>query len=142
MTVSISAASVVDATGWSAELVAWICFAAGLALVGLGVYLGLTTKAVAKKEAEGKIEAAQDAVDQLAAQGQAQVGAEAQLGPTAAATKAEIETTKDEAKSKLGDLGTIIGSLPEHLRFAGLLVLIGAVLVSVATVQFGGTALF
>jgi hypothetical protein len=32
--------------------------------------------------------------------------------------------------------------LPENLRFAGVLVLVGTVLIGVATIQFGGTSLF
>jgi hypothetical protein len=32
--------------------------------------------------------------------------------------------------------------LPENLRFSGMLVLVGAVLISIATIQFGGVSLF
>ena len=48
----------------------------------------------------------------------------------------------EAAKSALEQVGSIVASLPENLRFAGLLVLVGAVLMSVATIQFGGTSLF
>jgi len=48
----------------------------------------------------------------------------------------------DAAKSALEQVQGIVGALPENLRFAGLLVLIGTLLISVATVQFGHISLF
>jgi hypothetical protein len=36
----------------------------------------------------------------------------------------------------------IVAALPENLRFAGLLVLVGTVLMGVATIQFGGVSPF
>ena len=55
---------------------------------------------------------------------------------------ASAQTTAAEAKNTLEEIGGIVGALPENLRFAGLLILVGTVLMSVATVQFGGHSLF
>lgn len=49
---------------------------------------------------------------------------------------------REEAKGKFSEIGSLVGSLPEHLRYAGLLIVVGAALIGVATVQFGGTSLF
>ena len=45
-------------------------------------------------------------------------------------------------KSALDEVSGIVAALPENLRFAGLLILVGAALMSVATVQFGGHSIF
>lgn len=58
------------------------------------------------------------------------------------AAAADAESTAGAAKSAVEQLGGAVGSLPEYLRFSGLLLLVGTVLVSVATIQFGGTSLF
>jgi hypothetical protein len=55
---------------------------------------------------------------------------------------ADADTSAGAAKSALDQMSGIVGALPENLRFAGMLALVGTVLVSVATVQFGGTFLF
>jgi len=57
-------------------------------------------------------------------------------------TAKAVEEKADQVKSTLGEISSLVGSLPEHLRFAGLSVLVGAVLMSVATVQFGGHSIF
>jgi hypothetical protein len=104
-----------------------------------GVFVGvdLGSRNVAN-DVRNKVDAATTTVDQLksVAINGALSEATDQTAADAAAEKAE------EVKSKLGEIGSLLGSLPEHLRFAGLLILVGALLMSVATVQFGGQSIF
>ena len=135
------------ATLKNADVVAWISFGLGVAVLIAGVVVGLVTSLKKAPEAtKQKIDEAKDKIDETksnlaAAQAQAGAGgAAAAAGAPAAADAAA--TSADAAKTALEQVGDIVGSLPENLRFAGLLVLIGAVLMSVATIQFGGTSIF
>lgn len=60
----------------------------------------------------------------------------------AAGTAQEASASAAAAKSAIEQVQGIVGSLPVNVRFAGLLVLVGAVLMSVATIEFGGVSLF
>jgi hypothetical protein len=114
-----------------AEAVAWICFVVGLILVSAGTAIGFyLTLFGPKKKVEEKTETVREQVDALEAQ-----AASPQAAPEAVATAEAAKKTLDEIKG-------IIAALPENLRFAGLLILVGAVLMSVGTVQFGGISLF
>jgi hypothetical protein len=124
------------------EAVTWICFGVGLVLVIGGSILGLTLSlraapsAASEKidEAKGKIEEARATMATAAQPG---------LESTAAASTAEAAVSSaEEAKSALEQVEGIVASLPENLRFSGMLVLVGVVLMSVATIQFGGVSLF
>jgi hypothetical protein len=123
----------------NAELVAWVCFGLGVLLVLAGVITGfdLSSRKVTS-DVQRKVNEASATIDQLRSA--------AVAGALNAATDQESASTAEdkaeEVKSKLGEIGSLVGSLPEHLRFAGLLILIGAVLMSVATVQFGGQSIF
>jgi cell division protein FtsL len=134
----------VDATNLTgnAELVAWICFIAGVVLLLAGVVIGLyLTFTKAKRDVEEvkkKVEEAKNHVDDLRASAvSGSLRGEANEEAASAATAQAAA-----AKSTLEEISGIIGSLPENLRFAGLLVLVGVVLMSVATVQFGGHSIF
>ena len=132
---------VANLTG-SANTVAWICFVAGLILLLAGVVIGLyltftKTKSDAEK-ARQKIEEASQHIDNLQASA-VSASLKAEADPQQATT---AQTQAAAAKSALEGIGDIISSLPENLRFAGLLVLVGVVLMSVATVQFGGHSIF
>jgi hypothetical protein len=127
----------------SAHLVAWICFFVGLALLLIGVFIGLATMfpgrfQIAEETARTKIAQVRKRIDDLQ---DIAVGA-------AHSDRADEETAGaavgqgEAAKSALDDVASIIGSLPETLRFPGLLVLVGALLMSVGTVEFGGHSLF
>ncbi len=128
----------------NAEIVAWVCFALGVAILLGGVTVGLvlsfrkTAKSVSAKDASAKVK---DAVQQVEAlKATAVAGAE---NPASDASAAKAASTQaDSAQSVLQEIGGIISALPESLRFAGLLVLISTALISVATVQFGGHSLF
>ena len=127
----------------SANLYAEYCFWAGVAMLFVGVAVGViisfqeppkavTSVAKAKlKKAKAKLEALQtitvDAADS---------------GKTAGTSPATAATTATEAKDLLSDIDGLLTALPERLRFAGLLVLIGGALMSVAMVQFGGHSIF
>lgn len=109
----------------NAEFVGYACFAIGAIVLLLGVAAGLTTSVKANAEAaKQKID---DAKQELAAA--------SQPGVAAAGAAAQASSALDEAQE-------IISALPEHLRFAGLLILVGTILIGVATVQFGGVSLF
>lgn len=137
----------------SAELVAWVCLVVGVLLVGAGVYHGWMTATQGSsktKERLARARAAVEEADEELARGRAVASAASRggQGESLAAGEALTQATgaakgkTEAAKSALEQVGGIVASLPENLRFAGLLVLVGAVLMSVATVQFGGTSLF
>jgi len=147
----------------NAKLVAWLSFAIGALVLGAGVYIGLwTSMQKPKKEAKDTLQEANarlddtkskladtktnlEAVSTASSSGLEGVGAAADVATAteAASSKAdEAASSAEAAKTALTQVGDLVGSLPENLRFAGLLVLIGAVLMSVATIQFGGTSLF
>jgi hypothetical protein len=123
----------------SAEIVAWACFVVGIVLLFAGVLIGLAlTFWKRTQDVKQKVEEAKDKVDQLKAT--AMSGSLKATADQEAAASAESMAA--EAKSTLEEIGGIVGALPENLRFAGLLILVGTVLMSVATVQFGGHSLF
>ena len=141
-----------------ASVVAVVCLICGLGLVGTGVYVGLT-KHVASAAAAGaqldetrerlaaaraEVDRAAEEIDRLrvAMEGPAGLESSADVGAVVTDAASSAAASTDRAKSAIEQVGGIIGSLPEDLRFAGMLVLVGTVLVSVATIQFGGTSLF
>ena len=123
----------------SAEIVAWVCFVVGIGVLFSGIAIGLfltfrkTTRDVRKKVAEGK-----DKVDDLTTA----MTSTMRAGPGQETAAAAAASQANEVKGKFEEIGELVGSLPENLRFAGLLVLVGTVLMGVATVQFGGQQLF
>jgi hypothetical protein len=128
----------------SAQVVAWLCFGLGVllllagAVIGLVLSFGKAPKGVTAKDATAKVEDAAAKVQTLKTT--AVAGAN---NPTSDSTAAAAASTQaDEVQSVLEEIGGIVSSLPESLRFAGLLVLIGTVLMGVATVQFGGHSIF
>ncbi|WP_324652017.1 hypothetical protein [Georgenia sp. H159] len=150
-----------------AELVAWVCVLVGVLVLGVGCVIGLrNVPADADRElrtaraslatATGEIAAVQEQVSrmrsivaarrQLAAD---EVAAIEEIDGRAVESTAVVEeaaqrasASAETASSAIEQVGSVISSLPERLRFAGLLVLVGTVLISVGTVQFGGTSLF
>lgn len=126
----------------NAEAIAWICFVLGGLVLLVGLFIGLVT-APKKAEAETKqkIEEAKAKLDQTTAQLEAATAGGLEAGGATGAA-ATATATAEAAKSALEQVGGIVGSLPEQQRFAGMLVLIGAVLMSVGTIQFGGTSIF
>jgi hypothetical protein len=138
------------ATGSGA--VALVCLALGFALIVSGTAHGIAVSRRESKVAQvtGELEAAQrrfhDTRDRLEsmqvggleAAGADLAGASSQLHRAAV----EAESTADAAKTAVEQISGVVGALPENLRFSGLLLLVGTVLVSVATIQFGGTSLF
>jgi hypothetical protein len=129
----------------SAQIVMWTCFVVGVVLLLSGVVIGLyltftaaVTSTATSAQASGKVEQAKEAVETLMTTA-VDAAQTPQTSPEAEKTAAVAGNT---AKSALDEIGAIVSSLPENLRFAGLLVLVGTVLMSVATVQFGGHSLF
>ncbi len=128
----------------SAFYIAWACFVIGalvfLAGVALGLLLSLreTNAGVSAKDAQAKIKAATATVNTLTAnavQAARTVGADD-------STATKVGSEGGTAASTLKEVEGIIGALPERIRFSAVLILIGALLMSVATVQFGGHAIF
>lgn len=117
-----------------AQIVAWTCFIAGLVLLLSGVAIGLYLTFVrTKEEAQKKAEEAKAKIEELK-----QAAASAAGGMEAA----DATNTAEEAKSIVDQFAGIVSSLPENMRFPGLLILVGTLLMSVATVQFGGVSFF
>lgn len=133
-----------DATIKSSEFVAWACFVVGtlvlLAGVVIGLILSLTPSPTGGASAKDAKKTAEDAKGQLVDLKTTALAA-AQANPDPAKSK-EVEKKSDAVASTLEQVAGIVGSLPERLRFSGLLVLIGALLMSVATIQFGGHPIF
>ena len=123
----------------SAEIVAWACFVVGIVLLFAGVLIGLAlTFRRATKQVEHKMKQVRNKVDELketAVSGSMRATADEHAAASAEAKAADVKSTLDEVSG-------IVAALPENLRFAGLLVLVGTALMSVATVQFGGHSLF
>lgn len=137
-----------------AQAVGWTCFVIGIALLAGGVFVGLwvtlrqtarTTEDAKKKidEAKAKLDEAHKQI-QRTSSAVAQGDLEGVAAPAAEATEAvnAADTSAQQARSALEQIEGILAALPENLRFAGLLILVGTVLMSVATVQFGGVSLF
>ncbi len=145
--------------GALAEKVAGTCFVLGLILVLAGVAIGLwislqaedmkespsdDTKQKLKVTATKATEtnAAAESLNQLIEDGLPE-GAESlkTIAEAATATGQKAKETA-EAASAAQDLQSLISALPVKLRFHGLVILIGTTLMSVGTIQFGGTSLF
>jgi hypothetical protein len=138
---------VAAASGVQAQVVAWLCFVVGVGVLAAGVVIGLKiawgdvkTKAAAK--VAHNVERAKAQIDLLESDAVERISTQALTEEDATAAAAATTSTASAAKSALDEIGSVIGSLPENLRFAGLLVLVGMVLIGVATIQFGGVALF
>jgi hypothetical protein len=134
-----------------ADIVGWVCLIVGILVLVGGVAIGLSTsrtqagkgtKAARAKldEARTRIEEAKRHLEQTTAEsGLESLGVNA-AGATEAAEAAGEST--EAAGTALEQVEGIVAALPENLRFAGLLVLVGTVLIGVATIQFGGVSLF
>lgn len=146
---------IVQVVDGNAELVAWLCFGLGagvlLAGVGLGIVVSLRRTVAAAAQVEtakqelsntaNRVEDAKSEIESIKASKALEGGGppDTSAAETAAAGAA---TSAQAAKSAVEQIQGALASLPENLRFAGLLILVGAALMSVATVQFGETSLF
>jgi hypothetical protein len=116
------------------EIVAssWILFVLGGSVLLLGLYLGTIAAPAKAKEDKAKLAAAKAEHHAAALKMQAAGGENQGVAAMAVA----------QSKTAAEQIGSIVGSLPEYQRFPGLLVLLGAAMMGVATIQFGGTSLF
>jgi hypothetical protein len=142
---------------------AWACFFIGVALLlvgaALGTYLALTTKKAqadartkvddAKATVESALQSTRDVIAehtsvQLAAldSPQAAIAAVSASSTQAQQAASDAETSLTSALTQLDEVKELLAALPEPLRWPGLLVLVGAALISVATIQQGGVSLF
>ncbi len=124
----------------NAEVIAWICFILGAAVLLVGLYIGLKiAPEKAEEENKAKIDEAKAKLEETRTQLQTATSGNLEGGAAAGAAAA---ATTEAAKSALDQVGSIVGSLPERQRFPGMLILVGAVLMGVGTIQFGGTSIF
>jgi hypothetical protein len=122
----------------NADIVAWACFGIGVIVLGIGLWMGIkTAPKKAKAASNDKLDEAKGKVKELTDELQ-----KVKEGNLEVAAVTDVASTAEAAKSALEQVGSIVGSLPEYQRFAGMLILMGAVLMGVGTVQFGGTSLF
>jgi hypothetical protein len=130
--------SVATLTG-HADTVASICFGIGALLVLAGTVIGLVLSFKgANKPSKEKVEDAITKTHQLKTT--AKEAAESQNAEPAVAKSADDAGGAIEGVLK--EVAGTIGALPEQLRFSGLVVLVGLLLMSVAVVQFGGHSIF
>jgi FtsZ-interacting cell division protein ZipA len=137
-----------------AAAVGWICLVVGILVLAGGVVVGLWTsfkRAPGKaKEAKAKLDDATAKITEAKTQIEQTSSAVRQSGLEGFTTAAPGATqaleaagqSTESAKTAFEQVEGIVSSLPENLRFAGLLVLVGTVLIGVATIQFGGVSLF
>jgi hypothetical protein len=137
-----------------ADAAAWICFGVGLVVLFGGAVIGLWTslkRAPAKAaDANAKLDDAKAKIAQAKSQIE-QTSSEMRRGSLEGFTAAVPGATEalnaagasaEGAKTAFEQVEGIVASLPQNLRFAGLLVLVGSILIGVATIQFGGVSLF
>ena len=133
-----------------ADFVAWACFVVGvltfLGGVGLGYWISFRRTPAKTEEAKTKLDEASANLDKARQHINESMMASGLESTAAAADASTAVNAADDsasaAKSALEQVEGIIGALPENLRFAGLLILVGTALIGVATVQFGGVSLF
>ncbi len=137
-----------------ADAVAWACFGLGVLVLLAGVAIGLWTSlrqtSVKAVEAKAKLEEASAKIDEVKSHIERTASAAAASNLESTTTSAADATaaanaageSAEAAKSALEQVQGILAALPENLRFAGLLILVGTVLIGVATIQFGGVSLF
>jgi FtsZ-interacting cell division protein ZipA len=136
------------------QAVAWLCFVVGVIVLFGGVAIGLWTSfrkaPQTAEQAKAKLEEAHAKIDEARAQIEESASAVAESNLESFTASAADATSAAEAagasaeaaKSAFEQVQGIVAALPENLRFAGLLVLVGTVLMGVATIQFGGVSLF
>ena len=134
-----------------ADVVGWICLAVGILVLLGGVAIGLSTSRLhggkGTREAKARLAEARASLEEAKRRiewSTSAAGEESLAGDAAGATEAAEAASEstEAAGTALEQVEGIVASLPENLRFAGLLVLVGTVLIGVATVQFGGVSLF
>jgi gas vesicle protein len=137
-----------------ADAVAWLCFLLGAIVLVGGAAIGLWTsfRQAPKKteEARAKLEEARARIDEARGHIDETTSAAADFNlESVAASSARVSSaaqaagaSTDAARSAVEEIQGIVAALPENLRFAGLLILVGTALIGVATIQFGGVSLF
>ena len=136
------------------QVVAWICFVVGIAVLAGGMAVGLWTSfkqaPQTAQTAKDKLTEARARIDEAKGHLEESASAAADSNLESMTASAEEATTAvtaagmsaDAAGSALDQVQGIVAALPENLRFAGVLILVGTVLMGVATIQFGGVSLF
>lgn len=123
--------------------VGWACFGLGAVVFVIGCVLGvyIDWKEIdgdASSNVKGKVVKATKEVSDLTTKAVEAANTDGKNTDTASAA----EATGTAVVSTMKDVEGLLKTLPERLRFAGFLILIGALLMSVAAVQFGGHSVF
>lgn len=135
-----------------ADAVGWICLFVGIAVLSAGVATGLsmarsvaprkTDEAMTKlDEASARIAQAKRHIEQtMSAMTESKLESTGSSAADATSAAQAAGESTEAARTALEQVQGIVASLPENLRFAGVLILVGTVLMGV-TVQFGGVSL-
>lgn len=121
-------------------LPAWTCLVLGVIMIVVGGVIGLIKyfENPSATKVQAAAAAAKAQVGLLSSQAVASANTDA-VDPNAATTATTVESS---AKSAIEDLANIISAFPNELRFPVFLILVGGLVMSVATVQFGGHSIF
>jgi len=132
-----------------ADAIAWLCFVL-LAGVAVGLWISFKQPPQKAEEAKEKLNEAREKLD--AAKAHIEESTSAAAGGNLESFNESAENASNAAaaagafteapKSAIEQVEGILGALPENLRLAGVLVLLGTVLIGVATIQKGGVSLF
>jgi hypothetical protein len=132
----VLAYSNIDASGWICFGLGALTFAIGL---GLGAWNGVKeAEKATRQQLKTKVDLAVGKVSDLTAKAVDAANAEGKDPAVAAAATATGAATEGAVK----DIEGLLNVLPAPLRFAGFLMLVGAFVMSVGTVQFGGHSIF
>src|ERR1700722_4588538 len=127
-----------------ANTVGVVCLIVGIVLVGAGAAVGLVlnVKPAGSRGSAGAAKSrVQNAIAKASALKETAKQAAVSTNPEPA-TQKKADEAGGEIEGILKEVDGMIGALPESLRFSGLFVLLGVLLMSVATVQFGGHSIF
>jgi hypothetical protein len=118
----------------------WTTFGLGVLVLLFGLGLGLVKAPADAKKDKKELTDAKVAAE--VASTELQEARNKSLNEGVATDSNAIAAATASTKTAVEQISSAIASLPEYQRFPGLLVLLGAALMGVATVQFGGTSLF
>lgn len=114
-----------------ADDVASVCFVTGLGLLILGAVIGYWREDADIRELKKKIKELEQKLKE----------AKEGLESTATPTDEQRAAAQDLEKAASAIKG-LLEAFPEKLRFAVFMMVVGTLLMSVATIQFGGTSIF
>jgi hypothetical protein len=124
----------------SLQATSWATFGLGVIVLVIGLGLGIFKAPAAAKKDKKELTDAKVAAEVVSTE--LQEARNKSLNEGVATDTNAIAAATASSKTAVEQISGAIASLPEYQRFPGLLVLLGAALMGIATVQFGGTSLF